>query len=384
MPKLRLTEISVRKLAPPVSGQETYWDASLPGFGIRMSAGGGVTWVVMHGKDRRRLSIGKYPVVGIAKAREEAKKLLAEASLRKNVSVSITVEKLVAQFLKASEARNKPRTTADYHRLLNRHLVPELGKRRIDDLRARDISRLIARLIDTPSEANHALTAIKAVCGYAQRQHYIEQNPALGLPLPGKRGSRDRILSEHEISVVWKAATELGYPFGHIVKLCLLTGQRRGEIGLLKWQHIDAKSHLITFPAEMVKNNRQHVFPYGAAAAAVLAEVAEKGEYVFPAGKPGGVVFNGWAKQKAALDRLAPLPHWTLHDLRRTYSSQLAALGTPIHVTEKLLNHVSGTLSGVAGVYNRYSYAAEMRAAVEAYEAHILKLTGLAKKLPWC
>ncbi len=100
---------------------------------------------------------------------------------------------------------------------------------------------------------------------------------------------------------------------------------------------------------------------------------------LFPAGKPNGLVFNGWAKQKAALDRLAPLPHWTLHDLRRTFSSQMAALGTPIHVTEKLLNHVSGTLSGVAGVYNRYSYAAEMRAAVEAYEAHILKLVALAK-----
>jgi integrase len=379
LPKLRLTEISVRNLAPPASGQETHWDASLPGFGIRLSAGGGATWIVMHGKDRRRLSVGKYPVVGIAKAREEAKKLLAEASLRKNASVSITVESLVAQFLKASEARNKPRTTADYCRLLHRHLVPQLGKRRVGDLRARDVSRLVDGLVDTPSEANHALTAIKAVLGFAHRHHYIENNPALSIPLPGKRNSRDRILSEHEIAVAWKAAMELGYPFGHIVKLCLLTGQRRGEIALMKWSYVDIKARLVTFPAEMVKNNRQHTFPYGDAVAAVLEEIAEVSEYLFPAGKPNGLVFNGWAKQKAALDRLAPLPHWTLHDLRRTFSSQLAALGIPIHVTEKLLNHVSGTLSGVAGVYNRYSYAAEMRAAMEAYEVHILRLAALAK-----
>lgn len=380
MPKLRLTEISVRNLAPPTSGQETYWDASLPGFGIRMGAGGSATWIVMHGKDRRRLSVGKYPIVGIAKAREEAKKLLAEASLRKNVAVSVTVEKLIAQFLRASEVRNKSRTTADYRRLLSRHLEPELGKRRIDDVRPRDVSRLVGRLIETPSEANHALTAIKAVFSYALRHHFIEQNPALGIPLPGKRNSRDRILTEHEIAEIWKAATTLGFPFGHIVKLCLLTGQRRGEAALLKWSHIDFKSRLITFPAEMVKNNRQHTFPYGSATAAVLAEIPEQGDYLFPASRPEGLVFNGWAKQKAALDRLAPLPHWTLHDLRRTFSSQMAALGTPIHVTEKLLNHVSGSLSGVAGVYNRYSYAAEMRAAMEAYEAHVLKLAVAAGK----
>ena len=157
MPKLRLTEISVRNLEAPAAGQVTYSDVSLPGFGIRLSAGGSANWVVMHGKDRRRLSIGKYPVVGIAKAREEAKKLIAEASLRKNTSIAITVEALVAEFLKASKVRNKPRTTADYRRLLNRHLVPQLGKRRVGDLHARDISRLVGGLLDTPSEANHAL-----------------------------------------------------------------------------------------------------------------------------------------------------------------------------------------------------------------------------------
>lgn len=380
MPKLRLTEISVRNLVPPTSGQQTYWDASLPGFGIRMGAGGSATWIVMHGKDRRRLSVGKYPLVGIAKARDEAKKLLAEASLRKNVAVPITVEKLVSQFLKASEVRNRPRTTADYRRLLARHLEPELGKRRVDDVRPRDVSRLVGRLIETPSEANHALTAIKVVFSYAQRHHFIEQNPALGIPLPGKRNSRDRALTEAEIAAVWTAAIEIGFPFGHIVKLCLLTGQRRGEIALLKWSHIDVKSRLITFPAEMVKNNREHNIPFGSTTMAVLAEIPEQGELLFPAGRSDGLVFNGWAKQKAALDRLAPLPRWTLHDLRRTFSSQMAALGTPIHVTEKLLNHVSGSLSGVAGVYNRYSYAAEMRAAMEVYEAHVLKLIAASEE----
>lgn len=379
MPKLRLTEISVRNLKPPKQGQVTHWDAILPGFGLRMSAGGGATWIIMHGKGRRRISVGKYPVVGIAKAREEAKKLLAAASLRKNVAISITVEHLVVLFLKSSEVRNRPRTTADYRRLLRRHLEPEFGKRRADDIRPRDISQLIGRLIETPSEANHALTAIKVLFSFAQRHHYIEQNPTLRLPLPGKRSSRDRILAEHEIAVVWNAATELGFPFGHIVKLCLLTGQRRGEVAFLKWSHIDTKSRLITLPAEMVKNNREHTFPFGPGTAAVLAEIPQEDVYLFPAGRPEGLVFNGWAKQKAALDRLAPLPHWTLHDLRRTFSSQMAALGTPIHVTEKLLNHVSGSLSGVAGVYNRYSYAAEMRAAIEAYEAHVLELVGLAK-----
>ena len=204
----------------------------------------------MRGSDRRRISIGRYPLIGIAVAREQAKKLLAEATLRKNSAPAIAVESLLPLFLKASSLRNKPRTTQSYKRILVRHLLPTFGKKRIGEVRARDIMEYIDRLLGTPGEANHVMMAIKVFLSFAKNRHYIEYNPILGTPLPAKSKSRDRVLSELELVAVYRAADELGYPFGHIVKLCLLTGQRRGEIGLLKWEYINTESRVIKLPSE--------------------------------------------------------------------------------------------------------------------------------------
>ncbi len=304
---------------------------------------------------------------------------MAEASLGKNTTPAINLEDLMAQFLKASELRNKSGTTTEYRRLLERHLMPTLAKRRVSDLRAHDVTQVIERLSDTPSEANHAVTAIKALLSFAQRRHYIEYNPCQGLPLPAKRNSRSRALAENEIALVFHAASELGYPFGPIIKLCLLTGQRRGEITLLKWDYIDTKDRQITLHSAIVKNNREHSFPYGDMVAAVLADIPQQSDYLFPAGKANGLIFNGWGKQKAKLDRLAPLPHWTPHDLRRTFATQMASLGIPPHVVERLINHASGTISGVAAIYNRYTYLPDMREAIAAYEGHLGSILALAK-----
>ncbi|HUE45424.1 MAG TPA: tyrosine-type recombinase/integrase, partial [Aestuariivirgaceae bacterium] len=164
------------------------------------------------------------------------------------------------------------------------------------------------------------------------------------------------------------------YPFGPIVQLLVLTGQRRSEIAALRREWVNNDERRITFPGTITKNRRTHVIPYGDNVHRILSDLPNVGDDYFPAarthvrGKPT-TVFNGWSKAKAefskTLDNVAP---WTLHDLRRTLSSTLAALGTPIHVTEKLLNHTSGTVSGVAAIYNRYNYMPEMHTAVAAFE----------------
>jgi integrase len=160
--------------------------------------------------------------------------------------------------------------------------------------------------------------------------------------------------------------------------LLVLTGQRRGEIGALKWEYIDKEARTITLPPTLTKNRRQHTFPYGHAVADILEGIPEQSDFLFPAsrehvrGKPTSV-FNGWPKAKAQLDaKLAHVEPWTLHDLRRTFSSGLAALGIAQVVVEKLLNHVSGgTLSPIAQIYNRHSYMNEMRAAIAAWEVKL-------------
>jgi integrase len=154
--------------------------------------------------------------------------------------------------------------------------------------------------------------------------------------------------------------------------LLILTGQRRGEIAALKRAWVDHEK--ITLPAVLTKNGREHVLPIGARAQRVIRLAGSGPGLLFPARGLPNTPFSGWSKSKKALDRISGVKDWTLHDLRRTFSSGLAALGTPLHVTEKLLNHVSGSISGVAAIYNRHTYMDEMRSAITAWETRLESL----------
>lgn len=318
--------------------------------------------------------------------RSKARRLRAsEVTLGKSLARSLTFEEAVAKFLEAAEVRNKPRTVRDYDRLLNRHFVPRFRKEQINQISSREIVKRLDNLSDTPSEQQHALSAIRALFNFAVRQHMVEQSPCAAMRPLTRATTRERVLDDWELVLVWLAASATGYPFGPIVQLLILTGQRRGEIAALKWDWIDRKERTITLPASLTKNRRQHVFPFADRTEALIASLPILGEYLFPAqvetarGKPT-TVFNGWGKCKGRLDGLVTqsnkgeaLRPWTLHDLRRTFTTNLAALGTAPHVTEKLINHASGTISGVAAVYNRFQYMDEMRAALTKWDAHFLE-----------
>jgi integrase len=192
--------------------------------------------------------------------------------------------------------------------------------------------------------------------------------------------SRSRVLTEAELRAVYRTAHSSTDSFGRIVTLLILTGQRRGEIARLEREWVNGDT--ITLPSHVTKNGRGHTFPIGLEAQALLASIPRlKGcPYVFPAARQKNektTVFNGWGKPKARFDKACAVTGWTLHDLRRTYSSTMAALGVPQIVMEKLLNHVSGgTQSPIAQVYNRYTYLDEMRAAVLKWEAYLGTLLG--------
>jgi integrase len=186
---------------------------------------------------------------------------------------------------------------------------------------------------------------------------------------------------------VYRAALKNEDPFSHIVSLLILTGQRRGEIGALRRQWVNAKELTITLPDFITKNGLEHTFPYEHGVAAVLKRVPEQGDYLFPAsrahvrGKPT-TTFNGWPKYKEEFNKRCGVSGWTLHDLRRTFATNLAALRVPPHIIERLLNHkfgsiqnqTDGTVSAVAEVYNRYAYMDEMREAVSKWESHLTSL----------
>jgi integrase len=372
---VKLTDISIRNLPLPESGQKTYFDDTLKGFGVRCSQGGTKSYVVVIGTTRRLVTLGKVGVVGLKDARQLAKEQLASYTLHgRRQYHTKPFSQAKDEFLAECGLRNKPRTVKDYTRILNSHF--KFGRTQLEDITQADVLKRIDKLKKTPREHAHAFTVARAFFRWCARHRYIEMSPIEGLKPPPKQPSRTHTLSDKEFRTVFKAARKFSYPFGHIVSLLILTGQRRGEIAALKWDWIDREEHTISLPPEVTKNGREHLFPIGELALEVLEEIPESSEYLFPAQlkiSNRTTVFNGWGKPKARFDAaLENVRPFRLHDLRRTFSTAFAQLGIPIHITEQFLNHKSGSsLGGIAGVYNKWTYLPEMREAVETYEQFI-------------
>lgn len=376
MPKYpTLTEIVVRAAKKPERGQVTLWDGALKQFGVRISQGGAKSFIVLLGSGRRR-TIGRYPTISLAQARACAKEILAEHTLGRHRLPSVSWDTARAAFLAECTQKNRPRTVEDYTRLLKRHFP--FGHRPIADITKSDITQRTDRLVARPAEQIHGLIAAKVFLNWAVRRGYLDHSPCDGLR-HSKGPARERVLTDTELRVVLRTAVRGRDTFSSIVALLVLTGQRRGEIASLRWEWIDRNASTITIPSNITKNKRRHTFPFGELVASLIDHVPQKNEYIFPAirthrkGKPTAS-FNGWSTSKRAFDRKCPIPHWTLHDLRRTFATGLAGLGTPPHVVERLLNHASGKISGVAAIYNRFSYMQEMREALSRWDAHLMAL----------
>lgn len=376
---MRLTDLSIRRLAPPEKGQRTYLCDSLPGFGCRVSQGGSKTFVLIHGRDRRRITLGRFPVVSLAEAREAAKHILAERTLGKYRPKAMAWDDAVALFLADAGRRIKPRTLADYTRLFQRHFP--FGRTQLTEITPDEMLRRLARLNRVPGEQNHALVVVRAFFRWALQgpRRYIELNPCDGMVVT-PRPSRQRVLTDQEIIAVWNAADQ-PIAFHRIVRLCLLLGQRRGETGSLRAEFIDWNDHTVTLPD--TKPGRPHTIPFGPMTAAILKSLPDQG-YLFPGRWSEEAHYNGWAKSKRELDAhyAGKVAHYTLHDLRRTSATNWAKLGVPPHVVERLLNHSFGSLmnrtgqgvSAVAEVYNRHAYMDEMRDAISKWETRLAAL----------
>jgi integrase len=374
MPRIHLTDIYVRNLKP--SGiQTTYWDTAggVRGFNVRVSQRGTKTFTLVLGENRKRVTIGRYPTVSLQTARKKAAQLFAEHTLNPH-STTMSFSEAVDLFVtKHCRQNNKPSTARETERVLRRHFW-ELDTRRLDAITVKDVTDIIDSLLETPAEANHAFVALKTFFNWCLRRDYVQKHPLLALRKPAKVVARDRVLADDEIVAVIQTAGSATIPFDQIVMLLLLTGQRRSEICGLRWSYIDMPARLITFPAAVTKNSRQHRIPLGELAAQIIQTVPNINEYLFPSPSDPSRHFNNYTLTKNNFDERCGIPHWTLHDLRRTFATTLAALRVPPHVTERLLNHSTGAISGVAAIYNRYQYMDEMSEAVSKYEAHLAHL----------
>lgn len=368
MPNIALSDAGLRAIQPPEKGTADYWDANFKGFGVRVSQGGTKTFVLNIHKARR--SLGRYGIVTLAEARAEAKRILAQKTLGQTRPQSITFRAAFDAFIAEKEKSRRARTIKDYKRLINLHF-PFKGQ--LADIKHPDIERRLTR-IKSRSEHNHALQNAKTFFTWAQKRRYITDNPTIGFS-PHKLPNRARVLTDAELKSIWDATAE---PMIHntIVRLLMLTGQRKGEIAKLRPEYYSHNQQTIRLPSEVTKNGREHTLPLGSMAASLLHHSAAglDGSYIFGArGSDGGKPFNGWSKSKAALDKACGVKNWRLHDLRRTFRTLHGKLKTPPHIAERLVNHVSAQ-TDVEIIYDQYKYLPEMREAMERYEAYLLEI----------
>jgi integrase len=362
---VRLTDITIRALKAPLQGVIYHTDDTMTGFGIRVSEGGTKSYVLTHGTLRRRETLGRVGTVSLKAARKEAKRRLAEYTLGKSDPAAIIWTEAVEIFLNDVKRRLKPRTMAGYTLELTKRF--RFGDMELHEIKPADIQRRLDRLAHSPVQQHRAFVTLGTFMRWAYRRHYLETNPMDRMVSGHRYRPRMRYLSDEEIVAVWRACPDDS--FGNIVKTLLLTGQRVGEITNLTPDMIGTDT--ITFPDWLVKNSHPHTFPVGPLALEHIRRLPMR-----KTGERSTARFENYQRHKDRLDKASGVTGWTLHDLRRTFASGLAAQGVMLPVTEKLLNHVSGSFAGIVGVYQRYSYAKEMREAVEKWEAYLTALLG--------
>lgn len=379
----KITKATLPRLTcPPGKAEVFFWDADLPGFGLRASAGGKRSWVAQYraAGRTRRLTLGDATVVAVDKAREAARTALAGAALGTDPAAeklaarhAVRVADLVEAHLEYQAKHLKPRSLIEITRHLRKH-AQALHHESAANVTRREVVALLDRIAKEsgPVAANRVRATLSGMWTWALRAGRLDgDNPVARTPKQGGEAPRDRVLGDAELAAIW-TATGSGADHDRIVRLLMLTGARREEVAAMAWHEI--AGGVWTLPAARSKNRRAHEVPLGALAMEQLPEARPGRVLVFGHGEGG---FSGWSRCKSRLDARTGLVPWTLHDLRRTVATRLADLGLAPHIIEALLNHASGHKAGVAGIYNRSAYTTEKRAALLTWEAHVRGLVGL-------
>jgi integrase len=386
MPRVKLTKNSIDSL-PTSASDRIYWDAGCPGFGVKVTPKGRKVFVVLYrtggaGSSLRKYTIGVFGPVTLHQARVAAQRIFAaklegrdpaaEKRASKRRIVADRVDELLEAFIAQHVSQN--RSAAEISRLLRREVGKAWAHKSIHEISKRDIVELISAIEQrgAPVAANKALKTIKTFLRWCVGRAVLDQSPADGVPLPAKEVARDRVLTDPELAKVILASRTIGGPYGGIIELLALTGQRREEVAGSTWDEFDLDQRIWTLPKVRTKNAKQHTVHLSAQAIAVLKRMKKQGPFAFSV--HGTAPFQGFSLAKRVLDDMSGVKNWRLHDLRRTCVSGMARLGIPPHVADKILNHQSGTISGVAAVYQRHDFLNERNGALERWGAYVAKI----------
>jgi integrase len=361
----RVTISSVAKLSGWL------WDDKVVGFGARRQTNGVFYYLRFRRNGAQRMhSIGRHGSPWTPDtARIEAQRLLGTlAGGDDPFAQPLAAESFgneVERYLARKRATMKPRAFVGVEHHLKKHCAP-FAKMRLTDIDRRTVALRLAEIEmgSGPGARNRTRTSLSAFFSWAITEGLLEANPVQGTAKAAESGPRERVLTQAELRKLWAALGQNWY--SDIVRMLLLTGQRREEIGALAWSEIDFDRGMIVLAPVRTKNSRQHELPLSRQALAIL-QCQPRRDFLFSRRKG----FANWVRPKAALDKRLGIAPWRLHDLRRTCATGMAELGVQPHIIEAVLNHVSGHKAGVAGIYNHASYVDAMREALQRWADHI-------------
>lgn len=392
----KITKTAVEQLQPG----EWLWDADhrevVKGFGARRQTDGIFYYLRFRLAGRQHIkSIGRHGspfTPDTARTKAKTKLGIAAAGAdpfaeETKARAAETFGNEVKRYLERKKSAMKPRAYQEVERHLMTH-AKSLHKARLGEIDRRAIAVRLAEIEEAsgPVARNRVRSSLSAFFAWAITEGFIELNPVAGTAKAEESGTRERVLTEAELAEVWAALEE--DQFGDIVRLLILTAQRREEIGSLRWSEVDFERGLIALPPARTKNKRLHELPLSSEAKTILKRQPHRKNtdksarnFIFGYGAGG---FSGWSDCKAALDKqilttrretnhkAKAMPDWHLHDLRRTAATVMAdRLGVLPHIIEAILNHVSGHRAGIAGIYNRARYEKEMREALNHWADHV-------------
>ncbi|HEY1745446.1 MAG TPA: tyrosine-type recombinase/integrase [Xanthobacteraceae bacterium] len=425
---MKLTERKIERLTAEHGRKDRLiFDDEQRGLAVRVTASGGRTYLcqyTLHGH-KWRVPLGACSALSLGKARAAAAVVMGDVATGRNPAADrreaaaaerarrtrnrLTLRVLIDDWDRLHLASRRPSYAAEAVRALHSTFAD-----RLDDA-AEDLDRAaVVRALDSLTRRHKrkegdgagrpkgmAMTGRTAAYGraafaWALKRGSVNVNPFAALPIGKSVVKRERVLSDGELGEVWRAAGDAGVPYGSIIRFLILTGQRRGEVAGMAWNEISEDLMTWTMPGERTKNGVAHTVPLSITARDLLNRGLPEG---VKGGSPNGSLvlpgalgtpFGGWSKAKRALDKAivearaksaakagaqpAPLIAWSIHDLRRTFATGLQRLGVRLEVTEAVLNHISGSRGGIAGVYQRHDWATERRSALESWAVHVVSI----------
>lgn len=404
MPTIKMTARGVEALKPPAEGRAEYFDASLPGFALRVSDAGRKTWIVLYRVNGRlrRMTLGTYPNLPLADAREQAEDALRAAAKGRDPAGEKQAGRKAETFAELADeyleryAKAKKRSWRKDQQIIEKDLKPTFRTWKAKDVTRKDVLRLLDKIKDrgAPIQANRTLEVIRRMYNWGIERSIVEANPAHHVAKPAQENRRDRVLSDDEIRALWTAFDGEGPLMAAAFKLRLITAQRGGEVLGMRRTELDPELSWWTIPAERSKNKLPHRVPLSKLAQETLRVALEKSAglpVVFPNPsdlaslkheRPGydpEAAEPMWAIWKAAerIRKSAGVEDFDPHDLRRTAASNMTSMGIPRLVVSKILNHAE---KGVTAVYDRHSYDAEKRHALDAWAAKLQQILDSSKE----